>query len=77
MKTQKFIFTGEVRRTVVDSITVVVHDTDEEAAAQKAKNVLETFPKPSDADVRYCYIENREQLDSEILSLEGKDRRYM
>lgn len=67
---KKFVFTGTVKRTVVDTITVAIYDEDEKSAKTKAKDVLESFPKPCIKDANYCYIENREQENVEVLDIQ-------
>jgi hypothetical protein len=70
---KKFIFTGKVRRTVIDTITMAVFGYDEEEAAEKAQKVLENYPDPAKVeDVNYCYTENRAPVSIELLELEGK-----
>lgn len=75
---KKFIFTGEVHRVVVDTITVAIFADEREEAAHKARVVLETFPKAQSIEgANYCYVENREQIDSELLSLKDeKDKEW-
>jgi hypothetical protein len=68
---KKFIFTGKVRRTVIDTITMAVFGYDEEEAAEKAQKVLENYPAKVE-DVNYCYTENRAPVSIELLELEGK-----
>lgn len=71
---KKYTFTGEVKRTVNDTITVAIYADDENEAALKARELLRIFPKPSAVEgVSYCYVENREQEDIDVRSLKGKD----
>ncbi|QDP50560.1 MAG: hypothetical protein Tp1125DCM00d2C21254131_1 [Prokaryotic dsDNA virus sp.] len=73
----KYRFTSEVRREVLDTVSVNVLAESEDEAREKATRVLEQFPESHDIEgVDYVYIENREHLDTSVVRLieeEGKD----
>lgn len=68
---KKFAFTAVVKRVVIDDITLHVKADSEEAAREKAFEFLHDFPRPSTVEgVSHAYIENREQNDEQVISLE-------
>lgn len=62
--------TGIVKRTVIDTITVRVKVEDETEVPEKASLVLASFPKEHHQEgASYCYIENRDNVDTEVLEI--------
>lgn len=67
----KYRFVGTVFRQVTDTISVVVECDDELEAYNKARTVLEDFPKPHDVEgVPFCFVENRELHEPHLLDLQ-------
>lgn len=70
----KFQFTGKVRRVVEDTISVVVDSDTETDAYEKAEKVLKMFPKEhTEEGVPFCYIENRDYLETEVIDLDMRE----
>ncbi len=70
MADKPFHFAAVVRRTVMDNITLTVRALNPSEAHDKAKEFLREFPSPASVDgVIYGYIDNRENLDSDVLDL--------
>lgn len=68
---KKFAFSAVVSRVVTDDITLYVSAGSEAEARSKATEFLHDFPKESIVEgVSHAYIENREQSDIQITSLE-------
>lgn len=66
----KYRLTGEVRRNVIDEVTLVVEASSEDEAREKATRVLNEYPKEHSIEgVSYVYVENREQLDATVVRL--------
>lgn len=68
---QRYHYTAVVQRVVVDSISLSV-DTDAgpKAAKRQAEAALGMFPhKIEGVDIPYCYIENRDQIESTVIGL--------
>ena len=64
LSVNKYRFTAEVRRELLDTVSVAVLASSEDEAHEKATRVLETYPEPHDVeDVTYVYTENREHLE--------------
>lgn len=74
MAERPYHFVAVVRRVVMDNIRLTVRAENPIVGRDKAEKFLSVFPEPSDVEgVDYGYIENRENLDTEVLDL-GLDR---
>lgn len=70
---KRFPLTASVRRVVIDTVSLRVAARNKEEAHDKAEKALMEFPGPHYVPgVDYCYIENREHKDNEVI--EVKDR---
>lgn len=70
-KPRPYSFAAVVRRVVLDNVTVSAWGANPEEARDRAKVFLSTFPEPTDGEgVDYAFIDNRENLDAEVLELE-------
>jgi outer membrane protein assembly factor BamD (BamD/ComL family) len=66
----KYRFGAEVRRELLDTLSVNVEAASEDEAREKATRVLKQYPKKHDIEgVDYVYTENREHLDASIVRL--------
>lgn len=67
----EYSLVGRTKRTVVDTVSLKVIAVSREDAKEKARLVLEQYPDAHEVDgVSYCYIENRENGEPEVLSVE-------
>lgn len=67
---KKIRYTAKVRRTVIDTVSLVVTAEDTQEGYQLAREVLKVFPDVHGVDgVNYCYIENRENISSTLLEI--------
>jgi len=72
----RFFITAEVRREVLDSVSLAVDADSLDEAFGEADKVLQDYPdKSAGSYVPYCYINNRMYLSNEIVSLE-EDKYY-
>ena len=70
-KERPYPFVSVVRRVVLDNIRLTVRAENPKVAKEKAKKFLSEYPSKSYVEgVDYAFIENRENLDSEVLDLE-------
>ena len=68
-----YAFSAVVRRVVLDNIRLTVRAENPNVAHDKAREFLADFPEESSVEgVDYAYIENRENMSSEVLDL-GRD----
>jgi hypothetical protein len=69
---EKFQLLGRVKHSITDVVTMTVEADSEEEAMNKARRVLELFPRPhTENGVPYCYIEHRVYNDTEVEHLEN------
>lgn len=70
-KPRPFTFAAVVRRTVMDNISLTAWGLNPEEARERAREFLKDFPEKSYVEgVDYAFIENRENLDAEVLDLD-------
>lgn len=68
MAERLYPFVAVVRRIVMDNMRFTVRADTVEEARSKAKSFLQDFPDASEVDgIDYAYIDNRENLDVEVL----------
>lgn len=61
---------AKVKKIVIDTVTLNVKADSELEAFYVAEKALAKFPaEHSEEGISYCYIENRETLDTEILEI--------
>ena len=61
---------AKVKKIVVDTVTLNVKADSELEAFYIAEKALAKFPEEHDEEgISYCYVENRETLDTEILEI--------
>lgn len=61
---------AKVKRIVVDTITLNIRADSELEAFFIAEKALVKFPGPhSEEGISYCYIEDRETVDAEVLEI--------
>lgn len=70
MAKRPYAFAAIVRRTVLDNIRFTVRAPNAEEARDKAEKFLSQFPDKTTVDgIDYAYIENRENMESEVVDL--------
>jgi hypothetical protein len=68
---EKYYLLARVNHKVTDVVTLTVEAESQSAAFEKAKQVLEIFPRPQDMEgVPYCYIEHRYYDNTEVAHIE-------
>lgn len=76
MSTSRYQLKAVVKRVVLDTISLAVDAENINDALEKGRRVLDSFPDPHHVpDVPYCYIENRENCHTELISLDEKEER--
>lgn len=71
MAERPFLFTSVVRRVVLDNLRFTVRASNPEEARDKAKKFLSEYPEATEVEgIDYAYIDNRENMDVEVLHLD-------
>lgn len=65
----RYHFVVQARRVVEDTLTLSVDAESLGKAKKIATSVALSYPKGS-KDVKHCYVENRDTLGSELVSIE-------
>lgn len=65
---KRFHFLSKTRRVVLDTVSLSVDAENLNEAKANAIKVLEDYPK-GNTYVPYCYVENRETLESQVVSM--------
>jgi len=71
LKTYDFI--GKVSRTILDTVLVRVRADSFEEAQDKAEEAVSSHPHVTVDDIPYCYIEQREYSQSDVLDLTERE----
>jgi hypothetical protein len=67
----KYQLLARVNHKVTDMVTLTVEAESQSDAFEKAKRVLQIFPRPQDMEgVPYCYIEHRYYTDTDVAHIE-------
>lgn len=73
---RKFALEATIKRVVIDTVSLHVEADNEDEAYEKARQTLSVFPDPVDVDgIPYCYIENRENCEAEIINIKEEEDR--
>ena len=71
MAKRPFLFVAVLRRTVMDNLRFTVRADTLEQARAKAKEFVQDYPDPTEVEgIDYAYIDNRANLDVEVLDLD-------
>ena len=72
----RFYIVAEVRREILDNVSLRVEADDLSDAYKKAKEALKDYPEKTNGNyIPYIYIDNRMYLSNEVTSL-GEDTYY-
>ncbi len=72
----RFPLVAEVRREVLDNVSLTVEADSFQEALEKAARALEEFPEAVTVEgIKYCYIDNRMYLDNTVIGIE-EDRSF-
>lgn len=66
---KRFKYTAKVKRTIEDTVSVVVTAEDTNEGYQIARRAVLTYPEVTGEGIPYCYVENRDTLNSELVEI--------
>lgn len=74
---QRYQYTVDVINTFKDTITVEIEAEHAGVARKAIRSAMEQFPGKvtSDSPIRVCYIENRDKVATEVVSIVRRQER--
>ena len=70
---KRYYYTVEVKQQFLDTVNLSVEAKSQDEAESVIKQAMRDFPDEVLHDrVKHCYIENRQKLDTEVVTLERR-----